>query len=104
MAVDSLRGFLDCRLRCCRNRTIQDRTEWAREHSLRTRVAEAADLSGYAPTMRASRQNDVMHAARVSLVTVNSALQSSGQPAIPAEHVENQLAALGRPISIRTAV
>jgi hypothetical protein len=104
MAVDSLRGFLDCRLGCCRHRTIEDRTDWSREHSLRTRVAEAADLAGYAPSMRASRQSDLMHAARASLVTVNSALQISGHKAIPTEHVENQLAALGRLISSRTAV
>ena len=104
MAVDSLRGFLDCRLRCCRHRTIEDRTEWAREHSLRTRVAEAADLAGYAPTMRASRQHDVVHAARAFLVTVNTALQSTGHKTIPVEHVENQLAALGRLISSRQVV
>ena len=57
MAVGSIRGFLDCRLPCCRFRTIQDRTEWAGEHSLRTRVAEAADLAGLAPTMRAPERS-----------------------------------------------
>jgi hypothetical protein len=103
MAVDAIRGFLDCRLPCCRFRTIQDRTEWAREHSLRARVAEAADLAGLAPTMRASRQLDVIQAGRASLVTVNSALESSGHQPIPVEHVENQLAALERIIASRRA-
>lgn len=103
MAVDAIRGFLDCRLPCCRFRTIQDRTEWAREHSLRTRVAEAADLAGLPPTMRASHQLDVIQAARASLVTVNTALQSSGHQTIPVEHVENQFVALKRIIASRKA-
>ena len=72
MSLDVARGFLDCRLRSCRFRTIEDRTEWAREHSLRTRVEEASDLAGLAPSMRASRQMDVIQAARASLVMVNS--------------------------------
>lgn len=96
MSVDAMRAFLDCRLRCCRFRTPQDRAGWAREHSLRTRVTEAADLAVLAPSMRASRQVDVLHAARASLVTVNSSLQSSGHETLPVEHVENQLAALQR--------
>jgi hypothetical protein len=96
MSVDAIRGFLDCRLTCCRFRTIHDRTEWAREHSLRSRVAEAVDLAALAPSMRASRQIDILQAARSSLVTVNTSLQSSGHQTMPVEHVENQLAALER--------
>ena len=96
MSIDAMTAFLDCRLTCCRFRTPQDRTEWAREHSLRTRVAEAVDLNGLAPSMRASRQVDVLRAARASLVTVNSSLQSNGHETLPVEHVENQLAALQR--------
>ena len=96
MSIDAMRAFLDCRLMCCRFRTPQDRTEWAREHSLRTRVAEAIDLAGLAPSMRASRQVDVLQAARASLVTVNSSLQSNGHKTLPVEHVENQVAALQR--------
>ena len=96
MSIDAMRAFLDCRLTCCRFRTPQDRSEWAREHSLRTRVAEAVDLAGLAPSMRASRQVDVLQAARASLVTVNSSLQSNGHETLSVEHVENQLAALQR--------
>lgn len=75
MSLGVARGFLDCRLKCCRSRTIEDRTQWAREHSLRSRVAESADLAGLPPTMRAARQVDVIHAARASLVMVNTALR-----------------------------
>lgn len=96
MSIDAMRAYLDCRLTCCRFRTPQDRTEWAREHSLRTRVSEAADLAGLAPSMRGSRQVDVLQAARASMVTVNSSLQANGLELLPAEHVENQLAALQR--------
>jgi hypothetical protein len=94
MSIDAMRAYLDCTLACCRFRTPSDRTEWAREHSLRTRVSEAADLAGLAPSMRASRQVDVLQAARASMVTVNSSLQANGLDLLPSEHVENQLAAL----------
>lgn len=103
MSIDSMRAYLDCRLGCCRFRTPDDRTEWAREHSLRTRVSEAADLAGLAPSMRASRQVDVLQAARASIVTVNSSLQANGLDLIPAEHIENQLAALQRILARHTA-
>jgi hypothetical protein len=103
MSIDVMRAYLDCRLTCCRFRTPQDRTEWAREHSLRTRVSEAADLSGLAPSMRASRQVDVLQAARASMVTVNSSLQGNGFESLPVEHVENQLAALQRIMARHTA-
>jgi len=103
MSVDAIRGFLDCRLTCCRFRTIHDRTEWAREHSLRSRVAEAVALAALAPSMRASRQVDILQAARASLVTVNTSLQSSGHQTMPVEHVENQLAALGRILASQRA-
>ncbi|HUP14755.1 MAG TPA: hypothetical protein VM848_01670 [Acidimicrobiia bacterium] len=93
-SLDVACGFLDCRLKCCRFRTIEDRTQWAREHSLRTRVAESADLAGLPPTMRAARQVDAIHAARASLVMVNTALRESGHSAIPSEHVENHLVTL----------
>jgi hypothetical protein len=103
MSIDAMRAYLDCRLTCCRFRTPQDRTEWAREHSLRTRVSEAADLAGLAPSMRASRQVDVLQAARASMVTVNSSLQANGLELLPAEHIENQLAALQRIMARNTA-
>jgi len=103
MSVDAIRGFLDCRLACCRFRTIHDRTEWAREHSLRSRVAEAVDLAALPSSMRASRQVDVLHAARASLVTVNTSLQSNGHQTLPVEHVENQLAALERVLASHRA-
>lgn len=101
MSINSLRGYLDCRLKCCRNRTIDDRTEWGREHSLRTRVTEAASLSAQPLSMRAGIQLDVLSAARTSLVTVNSALQGNNLLPLPTEHVENQIAALGRLMSTR---
>jgi hypothetical protein len=103
MSIDVMRAYLDCRLTCCRFRTPKDRTEWAREHSPRTRVSEAADLSGLAPSMRASRQVDVLQAARASMVTVNSSLQGNGFESLPVEHVENQLAALQRIMARHTA-
>jgi hypothetical protein len=96
MSIDAMRAFLDCRLTCCRFRTPQDRTEWAREHSLRTRAAEAVYLAGLAPSMRPSRQVDVLQAAGASLVTVNSSLQGNGHDTLPVEYLENQLAALQR--------
>lgn len=103
MSIDAMRAFLDCRLTCCRFRTPQARTDWAREHSLRARAAEAVDLAGLAPTMRASRQVDVLQAARASLVTVNSSLQSNGYETLPVEHVENQLVALQRVLASHRA-
>ena len=103
MSIDAMRAFLDCRLMCCRFRTPQDRAEWAREHSLRTRAAEAVDLARLTPSMRASRQVDVLQAARASLVTVNSSLLSNGHETLPAEYVENQLAALQRVLASHRA-
>ena len=103
MSVDAIRGFLDCRLNCCRFRTMDDRTGRAREHSLRARVAEAVDLAELAPSMRASRQVDILQAARASLVTVNSALRSGGNQTLPVEPVENQLAALERIVASHKA-
>lgn len=103
MGLDSVRGFLDCRLPCCRFRTIADRTDFAREHSLRSRVSEAADLAAYSPTMRVSRQRDLLQAARTSLVMVNSALHSADRPQIPSEHVENHLGALDTLTSLRSS-
>ncbi len=96
MTIDSMRGYLDCHLPCCRFRPLHDRAEWAREHSLRARVAEAAQLAALAPSMRASRQVDVLRRARSSLATVNLSLQANGHEPLPVEHVENQLAALER--------
>lgn len=94
---------VDCRLACCRFRTFDDRSEWAREHSLRSRVTEAADLAALAPSMRAGRQLDVIRAARTSLVMVNSALRAPSHDMLPTEHVENQLAALQRLVASRQA-
>ncbi len=96
MSVDTLRGLLDCRLRCCRFRSLQDRGDWAREHSLRARIGEAVDLSSLPMSMRTSRQMDLLKASRASLVTVNSALGGAGQPPLPSEHIENQISALER--------
>ncbi len=101
MSLDVARGFLDWRLRCCRFRTIEDRTEWAREHSLRSRVEEASDLAGLAPSMRSSRQMDVIQAARTSLVMVNTALRNSGHSIIPSDHVENHGVALEQLVALR---
>lgn len=96
MSIDAMRGFLECRLSCCRFRTPDDRSEWTREHSLRTRVAEASDLARLPESMRSSRQIDVLRAARGSLVAVNSSLRGNGFDPLPVEPVENQLAALQR--------
>lgn len=96
LEIDDLRGRLRCAEACCRFKGIDSTVERATEHSLRWRVKEAQRLTSLEVPLRPALAGDLLEQQRALLSSCNAALREMGGAQIRSEHVEHQIAALGR--------
>jgi hypothetical protein len=91
-----LQHYLRCNLPCCRFNPLDSTRTRAVEHTVRTRVAEAAKHHGTPATMRPERLMSEYASRSSTLKTCNSILQSIGEKPLPTKHVDHQSAAVAR--------
>jgi hypothetical protein len=91
LAVPAARDLLTtCRLPC--HRFIGgDPLVRAKEHSLRSRIDEAAAVTKLPPSMRASAVADLLAARRSTITALNGALSAAGVPPIDTRPSDSQL-------------
>lgn len=93
-STPGLQHLTRCSLPCCQFQPFN--TKRAVEHSLRARVAEAADHVVVPPRRRIEQLLDQLAGRRTTLASCNATLQVMGLPPLSSKHLEHQTAALAR--------
>lgn len=89
-----LQHIVRCSLPCCQFQPFS--TKRAVEHSLRARVAEAAEHLATPPARRVESLLDLVSRRRAALDGCNATLEALGERALNSQHLEHQAAALAR--------
>jgi hypothetical protein len=89
-------AVIACRRPCCRFGNAALLPDRAVHHSLRCRLAEAAELAGQPASMRIDHAYRSLERVGARLAAVNSALDAAGLPRLSHEHVDTQKALLSR--------
>jgi len=96
-SVPATRDLLGgCRLPCHRFVGGDDFLARAKEHSLRTRIAEAQAIAALPPSMRLTEIIQVATRRRSTVTAVNAALKQAGIDPLDTRPGDNQLSWLGR--------
>lgn len=83
-------------LPCCRFNPLDTSRGRAVEHSLRSRVAEAATNHALPPSMRIERLHADLELKRSTMTACNTVLTAIGEEPLRRKHLDNQITALAR--------